>query len=116
MSVELSGNLGYTAEELEELRRRPIRCDNCSKTAADMGLSKLRICAACSSAPYCSGELGLPFLRADLTEMQWNASANTGRHTKSTGTVSVLIFFYMLAILLTMKLEQQKSDEWRVRA
>jgi hypothetical protein len=45
---------------VEPLRKGPIRCDNCSKTAKDAGRSKLSICSACSSAPYCSGEY-LPF-------------------------------------------------------
>ncbi|KAJ7825284.1 hypothetical protein B0H14DRAFT_2820943, partial [Mycena olivaceomarginata] len=38
------------------LRKGPIRCDNCSKTAKDAGRSNLSICSACSSAPYCSVE------------------------------------------------------------
>ncbi|KAJ7093771.1 hypothetical protein C8R44DRAFT_815090 [Mycena epipterygia] len=46
----------YTVEELAAMRRGPIRCDHCKKTAAEVGLSKLRICSACSSAPYCSVE------------------------------------------------------------
>ncbi|KAJ7878573.1 hypothetical protein B0H14DRAFT_3129993 [Mycena olivaceomarginata] len=41
---------------VEPLRKGPIRCDNCSKTAKDAGRSKLSICSACSSAPYCSVE------------------------------------------------------------
>ncbi|KAJ6567015.1 hypothetical protein B0H19DRAFT_1139156 [Mycena capillaripes] len=46
----------YTTEEIEKLRRGPIRCDNCRKTAKDVGKPKLSICSACASAPYCSVE------------------------------------------------------------
>ncbi|KAJ6500875.1 hypothetical protein C8R45DRAFT_82773 [Mycena sanguinolenta] len=48
----------YTQEEIEELRKAPVRCDNCHKTAKEVG-KKLRVCSACSSAPsvrYCSVE------------------------------------------------------------
>ncbi|KAF7359020.1 Ankyrin [Mycena sanguinolenta] len=45
----------YTQEEIEELRKAPVRCDNCHKTAKEVG-KKLSVCAACSSAPYCSVE------------------------------------------------------------
>ncbi|KAJ7643535.1 hypothetical protein FB45DRAFT_895360 [Roridomyces roridus] len=34
----------------------PVRCDTCEKTAAEAGLTKLRICSGCGSAPYCSVE------------------------------------------------------------
>ncbi|KAJ6609413.1 hypothetical protein B0H10DRAFT_2064256 [Mycena sp. CBHHK59/15] len=50
----------YTPRELEALRRGPIRCDHCRKSAAELGLAKLSICSACSSAPYCSGKKPMP--------------------------------------------------------
>ncbi|KAJ7452889.1 hypothetical protein FB451DRAFT_1282341 [Mycena latifolia] len=46
----------YTPEEILALRKGPIRCDNCKKSAAEAGVAKLSICSACSSAPYCSVE------------------------------------------------------------
>lgn len=38
------------------MRKGPIRCANCRQTAKDVGKSKLSICSACASAPYCSVE------------------------------------------------------------
>ncbi|KAJ6562756.1 hypothetical protein DFH09DRAFT_1315829 [Mycena vulgaris] len=43
-------------EDFGELRRCGIRCDNCSKSAAEAGMSNLKLCSACSTATYCSVE------------------------------------------------------------
>ncbi|KAK7035969.1 ankyrin [Favolaschia claudopus] len=52
MSALVSG--GHYQEINDPLR--PVRCDNCGKTAKDVGKAKLSICSACASAPYCSVE------------------------------------------------------------
>ncbi|KAF8209443.1 hypothetical protein K438DRAFT_1811052 [Mycena galopus ATCC 62051] len=53
--IESSEGPKYTKEEIDEMRKGPIRCDNCRKTSKEVG-KKMSVCSACASAPYCSVE------------------------------------------------------------
>ncbi|KAJ7184657.1 hypothetical protein C8R46DRAFT_938641 [Mycena filopes] len=58
MSTQISvgSDAGLTPEQLAELRKSPLRCDHCRKSTKELGISKMKLCSACSSAPYCSVE------------------------------------------------------------
>ncbi|KAJ7041867.1 hypothetical protein C8F04DRAFT_1077530 [Mycena alexandri] len=58
MSARISddSDSDHASEEFEERQKGPLRCDNCRKSPADLGISKMKMCSACSSAPYCSVE------------------------------------------------------------